>query len=69
MQRLLREPAHEDSYHHVLCGSLFAIKLLYDKNPNSTLKQLLAKLEQHRAGDITHIFLKVSKKTPIFVHS
>ena len=34
VQRLLREPAHEDSYHHVLCGSLFAIKLLYNKNPN-----------------------------------
>lgn len=40
---------------------LWSYDQLYDKNPNSTLNQLLAKLEQHRAGDITHIFLKVSK--------
>ena len=37
---------------------LWSYDQLYDKNPESTLKQELAKLEQHKAGDITHIFLK-----------
>ncbi len=44
---------------------LWSYDQLYDKNPDSTLKQELAKLEQHRAGDITHIFLKVR---PLFCY-
>jgi hypothetical protein len=37
---------------------LWSYEQLYDKNPESPLKQVIAELQQHGAGDITHIFMK-----------